>query len=100
MKLMEMYHTKFITAINWKRNTRKKINLSCDALSWEKKFKKMLLHCYAIKKHGVKILRCEENVVCLSKVCLDSGYLKFKWLGYKEKARHYVPPNGSTPHHL
>lgn len=49
MKLMETYQTKFMTAINRKRNTRKKIHLSCDALSWEKKFKKMLLHCYAIK---------------------------------------------------
>lgn len=51
---MEMHRTKFITAINRKRNTRKKINLSCDVLLCENKLKNILLCRYAIKKYHVR----------------------------------------------
>lgn len=52
--MMKMHQTKFITAINWKRNNKKKVFIKVMiAPSCENKSKKMLLRCYATEKYGV-----------------------------------------------
>lgn len=57
----------------------------------------MLLHCNAIKKYSV---RFEDNVVYVSEVCLNSGYLILQWLAHRVRTRWRVFPHGSTPSHL
>ena len=66
--------------------------------SCENKSKKMLLHCNAIKKYSLRFK--EDNVVCISEVCLDSGYLILQWLAHRATTRQCVFPHGSTPPHL